>query len=165
MQISGESLSIREGVKMPTQGLCARCGYISSMELCKACVMLEGLNKGMPRLGVGKSSKVKGALNALDTNRNLGRRSRKTRSSDNCKNPKDQWRDFNAGRESGGGCGGGGGGGHGCSSCSNPKADTGPDEMLEEDEHSCQPPMLDESIDIDIENLGILAKTMLTLNG
>ena len=28
---------------------CTRCGYISSNELCKACVMLEGLNKGRPR--------------------------------------------------------------------------------------------------------------------
>ena len=28
---------------------CTRCGYISSNELCKACIMLEGLNKGRPR--------------------------------------------------------------------------------------------------------------------
>ena len=28
------------------------------MEICKACVMLEGLNKGKPKLGIGKSSKV-----------------------------------------------------------------------------------------------------------
>jgi cytoplasmic tRNA 2-thiolation protein 1 len=28
------------------------------MEVCKACVMLEGLNKGLPRLGIGKSSKA-----------------------------------------------------------------------------------------------------------
>jgi len=28
------------------------------MEVCKACIMLEGLNKGKPKLGIGKSSKV-----------------------------------------------------------------------------------------------------------
>ncbi|CAL8118615.1 unnamed protein product [Orchesella dallaii] len=59
---SGEALSIREGVKMPTQGVCKRCKYISSQDLCKACVLLEGLNKGLPKLGVGKSSKVKEQL-------------------------------------------------------------------------------------------------------
>ncbi|XP_023239494.1 cytoplasmic tRNA 2-thiolation protein 1-like [Centruroides sculpturatus] len=40
-------------------GICKCCGYISSQEICKACVMLEGLNKGLPKLGIGKSSKVK----------------------------------------------------------------------------------------------------------
>ncbi|ODM99165.1 Cytoplasmic tRNA 2-thiolation protein 1 [Orchesella cincta] len=59
---SGEALSIREGVKMPTQGVCKRCKYISSQDLCKACVLLEGLNKGLPKLGIGKSSKVKEQL-------------------------------------------------------------------------------------------------------
>lgn len=56
---SGESLAIKDDIKMPIQGVCSRCGYISSQRICKACVMLEGLNNGMPRLGVGKSSKVK----------------------------------------------------------------------------------------------------------
>uniref|UniRef100_A0A2P2I4B0 Cytoplasmic tRNA 2-thiolation protein 1-like n=1 Tax=Hirondellea gigas TaxID=1518452 RepID=A0A2P2I4B0_9CRUS len=55
---SGECLSIKEGVKMATMSLCTRCGHISSQAVCKACVLLEGLNKGRPRLGVGKSSKV-----------------------------------------------------------------------------------------------------------
>ncbi|CAG7834954.1 unnamed protein product, partial [Allacma fusca] len=63
---SGESLSIKEGVKMPTQGVCKRCSYISSQDICKACVMLEGLNKGLPKLGIGKSSKVKGKINGLN---------------------------------------------------------------------------------------------------
>jgi hypothetical protein len=35
---------------MPKQGTCDRCGYISSQGLCKACVMLEGLNKGKTQL-------------------------------------------------------------------------------------------------------------------
>lgn len=56
---SGESLSVREGVRMPSQMTCVRCGHISSQEVCKACVLLEGLNKGKPKLGIGKSSKIK----------------------------------------------------------------------------------------------------------
>jgi cytoplasmic tRNA 2-thiolation protein 1 len=32
--------------------------FFHSMEICKACVMLEGLNKGKPKLGIGKSSKA-----------------------------------------------------------------------------------------------------------
>ena len=61
---SGEQLKFKETVKdrLPTQGNCKRCGYISSMEICKACLLLEGLNKGLPKLGVGKSSKVKSNL-------------------------------------------------------------------------------------------------------
>ena len=61
--------------RCPDQGTCVQCGYISSQEVknkirpickkcielhlqvCKACVLLAGLNKGLPQLGVGKSSK------------------------------------------------------------------------------------------------------------
>lgn len=53
---SGDSLQVRDEVRMPVQGTCKRCGYISSQELCKACILLEGLNKGLPRLGVGKAT-------------------------------------------------------------------------------------------------------------
>ena len=58
---SGEQLQFKDAVtdKLPSQGNCTRCGYISSMEICKACLLLEGLNKGLPKLGVGKSSKNK----------------------------------------------------------------------------------------------------------
>lgn len=65
---SGEQLKFKDNVKerLPVQGNCTRCGYISSMEICKACLLLEGLNKGLPKLGVGKSSKVKPALNKSD---------------------------------------------------------------------------------------------------
>ncbi|XP_071550930.1 cytoplasmic tRNA 2-thiolation protein 1 [Panulirus ornatus] len=56
---SGECFSVREGVKLPTQATCSRCGHISSQSVCKACVLLEGLNKGKPRLGIGKSSKFR----------------------------------------------------------------------------------------------------------
>ena len=30
-------------------GNCSRCGYMSSQELCKACLLLEGLNRGLPK--------------------------------------------------------------------------------------------------------------------
>ncbi|XP_019637863.1 PREDICTED: cytoplasmic tRNA 2-thiolation protein 1-like [Branchiostoma belcheri] len=66
---SGEcmSVSVKKDVKMPTQGTCARCGYISSNELCKACVLLEGLNKGLPKLGIGKPHKARLALGLTNT--------------------------------------------------------------------------------------------------
>lgn len=38
------------------QGICGRCGYISSSDLCKACLLLEGLNKGVAHLAVGRRS-------------------------------------------------------------------------------------------------------------
>ena len=44
--------------RLPAQGRCEKCGYISSMDVCKACVLLEGLNRGLPKLGIGKSSKT-----------------------------------------------------------------------------------------------------------
>ena len=53
---SGDSLSVKGDVKMPVQGKCKRCGYIASQELCKACLLLEGLNRGLPRLGIGKAT-------------------------------------------------------------------------------------------------------------
>lgn len=33
-------------------GQCARCGYLSSQTICKACVLLEGLNKARPKFGI-----------------------------------------------------------------------------------------------------------------
>jgi cytoplasmic tRNA 2-thiolation protein 1 len=37
--------------KLPKQvmGKCKRCGYLSSQDVCKACVLLEGLNKNRPK--------------------------------------------------------------------------------------------------------------------
>jgi len=64
---SGECMTVKEGVKMPVQGTCSRCGYISSMALCKACVLLEGLNKGRPKLGIGKMKTDKGVVEILGT--------------------------------------------------------------------------------------------------
>ena len=53
---SGDCLSVKGDVRMPVQGTCTRCGYMASQDLCKACVLLEGLNRGLPRLGIGKVS-------------------------------------------------------------------------------------------------------------
>jgi hypothetical protein len=60
--VEGESLSVREGVHLPERGTCSRCGFVSSQKLCKACVLLDGLNRGLPRLGIGKTSKVNKAI-------------------------------------------------------------------------------------------------------
>ncbi|GAB7350429.1 hypothetical protein MBLNU459_g1038t1 [Dothideomycetes sp. NU459] len=35
-----------------TLGRCERCGYMSSQAICKACVLLEGLNKSRPRTAI-----------------------------------------------------------------------------------------------------------------
>ncbi|CAJ0646204.1 6834_t:CDS:2 [Entrophospora sp. SA101] len=56
---SGEAFQVKNEVKLPVQGMCKRCGYISSNELCKACVLLEGLNRGLPRFGIGKTHKMR----------------------------------------------------------------------------------------------------------
>ncbi|CAG8581346.1 nucleotidyltransferase [Rhizophagus irregularis] len=56
---SGEAFEIKKEVKLPTQGVCKRCGYMSSNELCKACVLLEGLNRGLPKLGIGKTHRMR----------------------------------------------------------------------------------------------------------
>ncbi|KAF5183429.1 Cytoplasmic trna 2-thiolation protein, partial [Thalictrum thalictroides] len=59
---SGEDFRISTSTKMPEQGTCDRCGYISSQKWCKACVLLEGLNRGLPRLGIGRSRDVNGHM-------------------------------------------------------------------------------------------------------
>jgi cytoplasmic tRNA 2-thiolation protein 1 len=35
--------------KQQVMGQCKKCGYLSSQEVCKACVLLEGLNKARPK--------------------------------------------------------------------------------------------------------------------
>ena len=44
---------------MPVQGVCTRCGYIASNRLCKACVLLESLQRqkqGQQKLEMGDNS-------------------------------------------------------------------------------------------------------------
>ncbi|KAG6422711.1 hypothetical protein SASPL_113090 [Salvia splendens] len=52
---SGEDFRIATHTKMPEQGNCERCGYISSQKWCKACVLLDGLNRGLPKQGIGRT--------------------------------------------------------------------------------------------------------------
>lgn len=54
---SGEQLKFRDTVKQPKRGTCDTCGFVSSCQPCKACVLLEGLNRSLPKLGIGKRSK------------------------------------------------------------------------------------------------------------
>jgi cytoplasmic tRNA 2-thiolation protein 1 len=35
-----------------TLGTCKTCGYMSSQEICKACTLLEGLNKNRPKMEI-----------------------------------------------------------------------------------------------------------------
>ncbi|XP_009408197.2 cytoplasmic tRNA 2-thiolation protein 1 isoform X2 [Musa acuminata AAA Group] len=75
---SGENFRTATSTKMPEQGTCERCGYISSQKLCKACLLLEGLNRGLPKLGIGRARGTNG-LNKRVEQRNL--RSERTGSS------------------------------------------------------------------------------------
>ncbi|MCJ1367868.1 nucleotidyltransferase [Acarospora aff. strigata] len=54
--------------KLPKQqmGQCIRCGYLSSQDICKACMLLEGLNKNRPRMQieVGGADKDGSALSS-----------------------------------------------------------------------------------------------------
>lgn len=50
---------MKDNVKMPEKRSCTRCRFVSSQEICKACILLEGLNRGLPKLGIGKSNKAK----------------------------------------------------------------------------------------------------------
>lgn len=42
----------KKPIKVQTMGQCERCGYISSQKICKACTLLEGLNKNRPKTTV-----------------------------------------------------------------------------------------------------------------
>lgn len=59
--------------KRQVMGQCKRCGYLSSQDVCKACVLLEGLNKNRPKnhieVGYEPEKDVPGvaeAMKALD---------------------------------------------------------------------------------------------------
>lgn len=39
-------------LKVQTMGKCERCGYLSSQKICKACSLLEGLNKNRPKTAI-----------------------------------------------------------------------------------------------------------------
>lgn len=59
-------------------GSCLKCGYMSSQELCKACVILDDLNKNRPKIEVElddedeeASSSVRRKLEALELGRSI----------------------------------------------------------------------------------------------
>ncbi|KAF9019277.1 cytoplasmic tRNA 2-thiolation protein 1 [Hymenopellis radicata] len=58
---SGEAFEIRDEVKatQKLQQTCKRCGYMSSNELCKACTLLEGLERGMAASGITERARKK----------------------------------------------------------------------------------------------------------
>lgn len=56
----------------PKPGVCTRCGYLSSQDVCKACVLLEGLNKGLPRLGVSRRRKGDDAVKCAEKEQPCG---------------------------------------------------------------------------------------------
>lgn len=51
---NGQGKEPRKGRKLPQQqmGKCKRCGYLSSQAICKACMLLEGLNKNRPKMDI-----------------------------------------------------------------------------------------------------------------
>lgn len=49
-----------------TLGICERCGYMSSQAICKACTLLEGLNKNRPRLKIGEEEGGSSLTKGLD---------------------------------------------------------------------------------------------------
>ncbi|CAM6102308.1 unnamed protein product [Calypogeia fissa] len=55
---SGEDLRIATTAKMLEQCVCKRCRYISSQEWCNACVLIDGLNWGLPQLGISRTRGV-----------------------------------------------------------------------------------------------------------
>lgn len=71
---SGEQLQFRETTKKPIRGNCGRCGFVSSCQPCKACVLLEGLNRSLPKLGIGKRSKSEKMKAQQDLERSLALR-------------------------------------------------------------------------------------------
>ncbi|XP_055537619.1 cytoplasmic tRNA 2-thiolation protein 1 isoform X3 [Wyeomyia smithii] len=60
---SGEQLMFKDSVKKPLKGICNRCASVSSQQPCKACFLLDGLNRGLPKLGMAKTSKAKKIIN------------------------------------------------------------------------------------------------------
>ncbi|CZS98969.1 hypothetical protein WAI453_008444 [Rhynchosporium graminicola] len=50
----GSGIRKEQGKKLTRQvlGTCKTCGYMSSQEFCKACMLLEGLNKNRPKMAI-----------------------------------------------------------------------------------------------------------------
>lgn len=50
----GAPTSSKKPAGKQTMGQCTKCGYLSSQSICKACVLLEGLNKSRPKAVIGE---------------------------------------------------------------------------------------------------------------
>lgn len=55
---SAERLALAPAARPPPPGTCSRCGALASHTLCQACALLDGLNRGLPRLAIGKGRRV-----------------------------------------------------------------------------------------------------------
>lgn len=59
----------QRGTKKQVMGQCKKCGYLSSQDVCKACVLLEGLNKNRPKneieVGYEQEQGVKNVTDAV----------------------------------------------------------------------------------------------------
>lgn len=73
-RVKGQPFTPRKATAKQVMGQCKRCGYLSSQEICKACVLLEGLNKSRPKTsievgcGVQEEGKVlESAANGIKT--------------------------------------------------------------------------------------------------
>lgn len=51
---SCEDMKIKSTTKIQIKKKCKKCGYMSSQDLCQACHLLEGLEKGLPLIALGK---------------------------------------------------------------------------------------------------------------
>lgn len=49
---SGEQIKLKTQTKIPQKLKCERCGFIASNKLCKACILLEGLNKNKAKINL-----------------------------------------------------------------------------------------------------------------
>jgi len=67
---SAQTFRFKADNKQPTIGVCTRCGFMSSNTICKACVMLEGLNKGLPRIALSKEKNQRQFLQNNSNNNN-----------------------------------------------------------------------------------------------
>ncbi|KAF8485313.1 hypothetical protein DFH94DRAFT_624956 [Russula ochroleuca] len=58
---SGEAFEVKDEVRatQKTQQTCKRCGYMSSNDLCKACSLLEGLERGMSTAAISDKGRRK----------------------------------------------------------------------------------------------------------
>uniref|UniRef100_A0A7S3JIF8 Cytoplasmic tRNA 2-thiolation protein 1 n=1 Tax=Euplotes harpa TaxID=151035 RepID=A0A7S3JIF8_9SPIT len=55
---SAELMKLDADVKIPPRMNCSSCGFISSNKICKACVLLDGLNKGRPKIAMSRKAVI-----------------------------------------------------------------------------------------------------------